>query len=264
MFDTMNHLELVSAYMGNSSLSAQYKNRPSHALIYKINGESIYTFPNKSISQAKDEVLFLPQGTDYLVKRISRQSSKYIVVNFYADFEKPVPAKYQLSHFTDISHLFHQLDKLWTFQTPANRFKCLSLVYELIFCICSLEAAGYNTCGQRQLIAPAIDYLEEHIFDCHFKIDELHKLCSISDTYFRRLFVSQFGITPKKYVTNKRIAQAKNILAGGDYQYIYDVAKAVGYEDSLYFSQEFKKLTGISPVDYRTKRMFHGGAGDVT
>ncbi len=52
----------------------------------------------------------------------------------------------------------------------------------------------------------------ERIFDCGLRIGRLHTLCNISDTYFRKLFIAAYGVPPKKYVSEKRLAQAAIIL----------------------------------------------------
>ena len=69
----------------------------------------------------------------------------------------------------------------------------------------------------------------------------------MSDTYFRNIFAAHFGISPQAYVINKRLTQAKTIIENGDYDNLYDVALAVGYEDALYFSRVFKRKYGVAP-----------------
>lgn len=92
-----------------------------------------------------------------------------------------------------------------------------------------------------------MEYLKEHIFDCSLKAHELHTYCGVSDTYFRKTFVSQFGTSPQKYIINKRLTQAKNIIDNGEYDSISEVALSVGYEDALYFSKVFRNKYGTAP-----------------
>ena len=61
------------------------------------------------------------------------------------------------------------------------------------------------------------------------------------------IFATYFGTSPQSYVINKRLTQAKTIIENGDYDNLYDVALAVGYEDALYFSRAFKKKYGMAP-----------------
>ena len=59
-----------------------------------------------------------------------------------------------------------------------------------------------------------------------------------------------YGLTPMDYLVNKRIDEAKVLLEDGSLK-IKDIARVVGYEDSLYFSKVFKKFTGVSPKEYK-------------
>ena len=65
-------------------------------------------------------------------------------------------------------------------------------------------------------------------------------------------FTKHLGVSPINYVINKRIQEAKNLLATTSYS-IRDIASIVGFGNSSYFSQMFKKVTGISPKSYRVK-----------
>ena len=84
------------------------------------------------------------------------------------------------------------------------------------------------------------------------KCEKLHRLCGISNTYFRKIFESRYGATPQSYVNSKRLSHAMSIISEGDYTTIAEVAEAVGFNDPLYFSKLFKKTHGISPKEYRT------------
>ena len=57
------------------------------------------------------------------------------------------------------------------------------------------------------------------------------------------------GVGPSKYIAQKRLECAKNMLDGASCEYVYEAAEAVGYTDPLYFSRIFKKCYGISPTE---------------
>ncbi len=63
-------------------------------------------------------------------------------------------------------------------------------------------------------------------------------------------FTKQIGVSPINYVINKRIQEAKNLLATTSYS-IRDIASIVGFANSSYFSQMFKRVAGTSPKSYR-------------
>ena len=74
----------------------------------------------------------------------------------------------------------------------------------------------------------------------------LAKLCGISENYFRKLFLLEFGISPSKYIRNKRLMLARDLLNSGEFS-VSDAAMASGFNDISYFSREYKKMWGVNP-----------------
>jgi len=66
------------------------------------------------------------------------------------------------------------------------------------------------------------------------------------------IFKEGTGQTFVEYLTAFRINEAKKLLKKTDMKG-YEVAEAVGFSDSGYFSITFKKLTGITPMEFRRK-----------
>ena len=75
-------------------------------------------------------------------------------------------------------------------------------------------------------------------------------LFSVNKFHLVHTFTKQIGLSPINYAINKRIQEAKNLLATTSYS-IRDIASIVGFCNSSYFSQMFKKVTGVTPKNYR-------------
>lgn len=70
--------------------------------------------------------------------------------------------------------------------------------------------------------------------------------------YLGKLFKKETGRNFSHYVMEKRMELAKQSIAQGGSDKIYEVAESVGYgTNSQYFSQVFKKYAGVSPLEYR-------------
>ena len=70
--------------------------------------------------------------------------------------------------------------------------------------------------------------------------------------YLGKVFKKETGMNFSHYVMEKRMELAKDLIMGGKKDRIYEVAEKVGYgSNSQYFSQVFKKYTGISPLEYK-------------
>ena len=73
---------------------------------------------------------------------------------------------------------------------------------------------------------------------------------SISASYLSRIFKQETGYTYVDYLTYYRIKRATELLRSPAAK-IYEVADLVGYTDARYFSQIFRKLTGVTPKEFR-------------
>lgn len=79
------------------------------------------------------------------------------------------------------------------------------------------------------------------------------RISKIPERTVKRRFKSATGVTLIEYVQNLRVEEAKRQLEAGSIA-IDEISAAVGYEDSSFFRRLFKRLTGLTPSQYR--RMF--------
>lgn len=102
----------------------------------------------------------------------------------------------------------------------------------------------------KKIIQEALDYIEQHFCE-NISLTDVAKAISISKNYLANLFKKELDITLINYVTNLRIEEAKRLLRQGNLK-MYEVAGAVGYNDYAYFSQLFKKHTGVTLSKYKS------------
>ncbi len=247
MLKHIENLKLISVIQGITNPSAFHRNYP-HRLILRLTGTVRYHLSGETPVLGPGDVLFLPNSPPYHGEILSQDDpATYILVNFTGHLPDAEPKPYVLYGQTELHHLFTQLYQSWSVQTPANQCRCMALLYELLshFADGGQKSAAFSSTYSR--IEPALEYLEVHMFEPSLSIGRLHELCGISDTYFRRIFLSRFGITPKQYVINRRLSQAKAILENGEFSSISQVAAMVGFEDPLYFSKAFRSKYGHPP-----------------
>jgi AraC family transcriptional regulator len=95
----------------------------------------------------------------------------------------------------------------------------------------------------------AIDYIHAHL-NRDLSLAELASVVNISPTYFASLFKKVMGISPHQYVIKQRVERAVVMLKGTDLA-IADIALQVGFSSQSHLTQQFKRLTGVTPKQVR-------------
>lgn len=107
--------------------------------------------------------------------------------------------------------------------------------------------------SQRQPIEPALAYVYEHYKeDIH--VSDLARSCSMSESYFRKVFSRIMNQSPLDYVNAYRIHRAMNLLrTSGDS--VQSIAARAGFSSIAAFNRNFKQFSGTSPAAWRRSRM---------
>jgi len=94
-------------------------------------------------------------------------------------------------------------------------------------------------------------YIEEN-FTWDISLEDAAEHCGLSSFYFSRLFKRKKKITFIDYLTNRRMEEARRLLADGGLS-IKEISGMTGYSDPNYFTRVFKRVEGLSPSAYRSK-----------
>lgn len=128
---------------------------------------------------------------------------------------------------------------------------------KLAFCQNYLEQAllwidSINPGTRQQTDSRILRSLEliEKKFSIDLKVANISRECGMSESRFAHLFQQCLGTSPIKYLQARRIEAAQKLLISQTCS-INEVAEKVGFNDPLYFSKVFKKLTGQNPRAFR-------------
>ncbi|AYB33493.1 GlxA family transcriptional regulator [Chryseolinea soli] len=102
-----------------------------------------------------------------------------------------------------------------------------------------------------ELVCKAQTYIEENLSE-KISFEDLASRLAISRRNFDRRFIKATGNTPVEYLQRVKVEVAKSTLEKGR-KSIYEVMNDVGYSDDKAFREVFKRITGMSPLDYRAK-----------
>lgn len=102
----------------------------------------------------------------------------------------------------------------------------------------------------RSDIADAVTYIEMHYQD-NLTLSDIASYIHISKNHLSYLFQKETGFAFSDYLTDLRIAKAKELLNAEKKYTIAEIAEMTGFSDTGYFCKVFKKSTGMSPNHYR-------------
>ncbi len=88
-----------------------------------------------------------------------------------------------------------------------------------------------------------------------FSVLRMAKLAGMSESNFRHRFSEVMGVSPVEYLTRVRLRMATPLLTTPEP--VIAIAYRVGFEDSNYFTRQFRKYTGLTPTGFR--RRFNSG-----
>jgi two-component system, response regulator YesN len=92
--------------------------------------------------------------------------------------------------------------------------------------------------------------ISERQADSTFSLQDICNELYLSVSQFSAIFKEGTGQTFIEYLTLRRMESAKKLLKTTDYR-SYEIAEKSGYMDPRYFSIIFKKITGLTPMEYR-------------
>lgn len=93
------------------------------------------------------------------------------------------------------------------------------------------------------------DYIDAHYYE-DITLDDLAKLTHLNKFYVAHAFTKNIGMSPINYLLQRRIEEGKSLLISSTLS-VADISSSLGFSSQSYFSQAFKKMTGISPRQYR-------------
>ena len=109
-----------------------------------------------------------------------------------------------------------------------------------------------------------VDFVEAHLGQ-DLTLGRLADEACLSPFHFARAFKLATGTAPHRYLTDRRIARARALIAQGELS-LAGIADACGFSSQAHFTRSFKRVVGATPGQYRDgrgagfRRQTHGSA----
>jgi len=114
----------------------------------------------------------------------------------------------------------------------------------------------YDTRGKlnrKDVIDNAVDFLSKNISEM-LPLDKMAAAVNLSPSHFSYLFKKKTGFSPIEYFNHLKVQKACQYLLFTDLR-VREIALELGIEDPYYFTRMFTKVMGMSPNNYREKKI---------
>lgn len=156
----------------------------------------------------------------------------------------------------DSRQSFYSLFKLaYAFPiNPATDVYAERFLRSIVDAMQNLLSHWRNATGKNAHVLRVQKILADHVADTDFDINEAIRSTPYSSNYFRALFKEQCGCSPLHYYHELKVQFAKEqILQYKSILSISEIAQSCGFDDPYYFSRVFKKIAGVSPMEFYKK-----------
>lgn len=153
-------------------------------------------------------------------------------------------------------HSYHEvLDQIYAIASSDSHVRDMKIHEKLSSLLVFLMEDAWNSkraeysSGKILDIQKVKEYIDEN-YKQKISLDNLSEKFFINKYYLLRLFKEQYGFTINDYIIRLRITKCKQLLRFSSMT-VEEVGYACGINSPNYFARLFKKIEGISPVEYR-------------
>lgn len=131
--------------------------------------------------------------------------------------------------------------------------EAISYVYQLLNSLFKNELIEFSDKPKDMVVKEITEYMEKHFSEDISTLDLCNKF-GYTQSHLCRKFKKSTGLSPISYLTIIRLEYAGKLIKSGN-ESINHIASESGFSDSNYFTRCFKKHFGMSPTEYRKKRL---------
>lgn len=226
-------------------------------IFYILNGRGDFEVANKRFSIKENDLIVVNSSIPHAEYSDKKSPLEYIVLGINGlEFYSPKGTDYILQNFSHQREesLFYLKEMLHEIRLKESDFEniCQNLLEILISHIMRRSHVELATAPENKATREC-RFIEQYINE-HFKeeisLQTLSDLTYLNKYYLAHTFKNYKGISPINYLIQLRIEEAKLLLETTNNS-IAKIASQTGFSSQSYFTQTFRKTTGLTPREYR-------------
>lgn len=244
-----------------------------YGVSYMISGERLIYSPDFTTIVKAGDIVFIPKYVYRRTTYISNEPYERILLKFtdsmIDDLIKTIGVRnfnelcqehvihFEKSTQTKILSILNEMEQEWNSYNEYSELLLKGLLNKLIItCIREHTIYGINILNlekKHDCLANAIKYIKAHLRE-NPSLNETARNINISSSYLSKLFVSYMHTPFSAFVLNEKITYARKLLVNSNLS-MTEIAAEAGFSSNSYFSDCFKRTTGLSPLQFRKNNM---------
>ncbi|MGY4690704.1 AraC family transcriptional regulator [Salibacterium sp. K-3] len=278
----MPEIEVKKYVLENEAFFIQYMNlkgyfqmnnshqHDCYEIFYLLEGERVYFINGREFTAQKGDMVIINPYDRHHTASSEAAGFKRILIYFKPEFIFPcdkgrIPSilpftqgsqllKFSAKEQYAIEQHIHKMYKECTEQWTGYEICVQSLMAQLLVHIhrhltLRKQSSVEHTHPMFGKIKEVIEYLHQH-YDEDITLEKTAKQFYISPSYLSRSFKRVTGVPFREYLLEKRIKEAQHLLRVKE-EKIITVADTVGFSNISHFQTMFKKVVGMTPLQYR-------------
>ena len=243
----INRVIMVGKDEYPAKLTSFKHNLRCHELIFHFSGYATVYFNDEALEIKPNTIRFLPKGNTKRYDIVRHENGECIDVFFQTDHPiSPCAFVTDDPRNEKLGTLFKKLFATWVGKNDGYYFEAISILYKIF---AELQKDSGFSKRHYLKIRPAVEYICDRFLQEELSVSALAAMCDMKESYFQRLFKEKYGVSPKKYVIQRKIDHACELLRLERYT-VTQIAELCNFSDVYFFSRQFKEYMGITPTQF--------------
>lgn len=226
-------------------------------IFYVLRGKGTFEILDRSFPIRDHDLIIVNPSVSHTEVSTKRDPLEYIVLGITGlEFHNLDNTDYSIQNFSyykdDLSFYLKTLLREARSKEPNYENICQNLLEIIIWHILRQSEVQLAAASSKK-VTKECRFIEQYLNE-HFKEDitlqTLSELTYLNKYYLVHSFKNYKGVSPINYLIQIRINEAKHLLETTNYS-IAKIATQSGFSSQSYFSQIFKRMTNMTPNDYR-------------
>ena len=215
-------------------------------------GSCSFIIENRLYEVEAGDLVYIPKGVAHETTYSSVHSR--MLINCNEDFLQNAPLP-EFSVFRnknvspEIERVFLEIKAEYSLNDRFSEALICGFMAKLLALTARSENLHQNKTNVSKYIESALEYIQNN-FCGEITLTELAERFGVTKEHLSRVFKKETGLNFSEYLTRLRLSKAEELLCYSN-ETVSQIAFAIGFNDSNYFSDKFKKIYGVSPLKFR-------------